>query len=352
MKLLDLLRGAKPATSAQLREALASAEGERADATATLDRLQQRRASLLIDGDDRALDALEADIVQAQRRADRLDLLTIQAEQRLKEAEEAERQAALDATFAEGEQLVAEAVKLVKTSYPPQARKLLQLAERLETIDVTVRELNRRLAASGDPRRLPDYDELARPGEPDDLRWSATSMRQKFHAQVALPSASEWYRLLHPAENAFGRPLRPDEGRPDRRFLPYRFERPPDVHRRCPVPITPAPDHGRARRQRETRPLRAGRAFAQIRPGRLGRRGRADPPRPGRVPRRVRSGHRQVRPGAPRLPGARAGPARVRQARVEAAGERHAGQHHGRLHRPARGRGQPAGAGGLRHAAR
>jgi hypothetical protein len=82
MRLLDLLRGAKPPTSAQLREALSVAEAERAEALAAHDRLQARRAELLLDGDERSLDAVERDIAQAQRQVDRIDLLTIQGMRR------------------------------------------------------------------------------------------------------------------------------------------------------------------------------------------------------------------------------------------------------------------------------
>jgi ribosomal 50S subunit-associated protein YjgA (DUF615 family) len=82
MWLLTLLRGEKPPGAVQLREALAAAEAERAEAVATLDRLQQRRAELLLDGDGRALDVVERDIAQAQRQVDRIDLLTIQGMRR------------------------------------------------------------------------------------------------------------------------------------------------------------------------------------------------------------------------------------------------------------------------------
>jgi hypothetical protein len=204
MKLLDLLRGAKPATSAQLREALASA---------TLDRLQQRRAELLVDGTERDLDAVEADVRSAQRQLDRLDLLTIQAEARLRDAEAAERQAELDELFAEGEKLVAEGVDLIRRRYPPLAKRLLELAERLRAIDGEVAALNRALAEAGDPRRVRDFDREARPVEPAP---PLPLPRQRFWSQLELPSASEWHRLLWPTTDAFGRPLTPAEGGPER----------------------------------------------------------------------------------------------------------------------------------------
>jgi chromosome segregation ATPase len=213
MRILDLLRGEKPPNPASLRGALADAEAERGAAVQALDRLQQRHAELLLDGDDRALDTLERDLAQVQRRADRLDLLIMQAQERLREAEAAERQAELDALFARGEALAAEGVELIKKQYPPLARKVLELAERLELIDREIAELNRRLAEAGDPRRVRDYDAEARPVEPAEPQ---PMPRRRFWAQVELPSSEEWHRMLLPTTTAYGRPLRPDEGRPER----------------------------------------------------------------------------------------------------------------------------------------
>jgi hypothetical protein len=216
MRILALLRDKTPPTSAALREALAQAEAERGAAAEALDRLSQKRADALLDADDHMLDVLEADIRSAQRQVDRLDLLSVQAEEKLREAVERERRAELDAAFAEDEALVDEAVGLIKRSYPTHTKKLLALVTRLQAIEATRAELNRRLAEGGDPCRIPDPDQLARPGEPADLAWSATSMRQRFWDQIALPSSDEWYRLMLPPMNAFGRSLRPDEGSPDR----------------------------------------------------------------------------------------------------------------------------------------
>jgi hypothetical protein len=208
-----LVRATKPPGSAQLREALAQAEVDRGEAVAALDRLQARRAELLLDGDDRALDVVERDTAQAQRRADRFDVLIDQAQERLREAEEVERRAELDALFAQGEKLVAEGVALIRKDYPPLCAKILRLAARLEEIDGEVASLNARLAAAGDPRRVPDYDRIARPVEPPQ---GENLGRRRFWAQVELPSAGEWFRLIRPPTTAYGRPLRPDEGVPDR----------------------------------------------------------------------------------------------------------------------------------------
>jgi chromosome segregation ATPase len=211
MRLLDLIKGTRPVTAVQLREALAAAEGDRDAAVQALDKLQGRRAALLLDGDDRALDALERDLARAQRAVDRYDLVIVQAQERLRQAEEAGHRAELDELFAQGEKLVAEGVGLIRKTYPGLARKVLELAERLQAIDAEVAALNRRLAESGDARRVRDYDKEARPVEPAP---PLPLPRQRFWGQVELPS-SEWHRLLWPAADAFGRPLTPAERRPE-----------------------------------------------------------------------------------------------------------------------------------------
>jgi hypothetical protein len=213
MRILDLLRGERLPGSALLRDALVQAEAERGEATAALDRLTARRAELLLDGTERALDQAERDIVQATRRVDRLDLVIVQAEQRLKEAEAAERAAELDAAFAKGEALADEAVGLIRRVYPPLARKVLELAGRLEAIDGEVAELNRRLAEAGDPRRVRDHDAEARPGAPAD---GPGLPRRRFWMQLELPSSEDHGRLLWPATTSYGRPLRAEEGVPPR----------------------------------------------------------------------------------------------------------------------------------------
>jgi hypothetical protein len=104
------------------------AEAERAEALAAHDRLQARRAELLLDGDDRSLDAVERDIAQAQRQVDRIDLLTIQAQERLNEAEAAERRAGLDRLHAEAEAKLAAGVAIYSKQWPKHAHALRALA--------------------------------------------------------------------------------------------------------------------------------------------------------------------------------------------------------------------------------
>jgi hypothetical protein len=73
MNLLTLLKG-KPPAAETLRKALAEAEA--AAVETELATLRERRSALLMNGlDDKALDAVEADLNKAYRRQDRADLL-------------------------------------------------------------------------------------------------------------------------------------------------------------------------------------------------------------------------------------------------------------------------------------
>jgi hypothetical protein len=210
MRLLDLLRGAKPPTSAQLREALSVAEAERAEALAAHDRLQARRAELLLDGDDRSLDAVERDIAQAQRQVDRIDLLTIQAQERLNEAEAAERRAGLDQLHAEAEAKLAAGVAIYSKQWPKHAHALRALALELERLQEEIDEANQKLLRAGDPRQVGEIDRAARPSAPDQPLRGAEPWRG-----LRLPSTVAADRMFYPHQDCWGSPLH-EAARPER----------------------------------------------------------------------------------------------------------------------------------------
>jgi hypothetical protein len=199
--LLDLVRATKAPSSAELREALARAEAERAEAVAALDRLQARRAELLLDADDRALDAIEREIAQAQRQADRLDLLAVQGQERLREAEEAERQAELDRLHAEGERALERGLRIYAKEWPKHAAALRDLAVELGELQDRVEAVNRELLAAGDPRRVAEVDLTARPHPPNQpLRGPALAQL------LRLPSTLDSTKLFWPTLDAWGLP--------------------------------------------------------------------------------------------------------------------------------------------------
>src|SRR3954464_3099122 len=102
----------KPATAAELREALA--EAELAAAKAQQDAAvvahergapagAQERAELLLEADDKRLDAIDRRLQLAQREADRTAAAVAALQGRVREAEERGREERLDALFAEGQ---------------------------------------------------------------------------------------------------------------------------------------------------------------------------------------------------------------------------------------------------------
>ncbi len=201
MKLLDLIRGERAPGSAALREALAQAEADRTVVAATLDQLQARRAELLLDGADRDLDVLEKDLVQATRQADRLDLVIVQAQERLREAEAAEQRAELDRLHAEGEQALTRGLAIYAKEWPKHAKVLLDLAVELGGLQDWIDAVNRELLAAGDPRQVPEVDRAARPSPPDNpLRGPALAQL------LRLPSTVSPTKLYWPTLDVWGTP--------------------------------------------------------------------------------------------------------------------------------------------------
>jgi hypothetical protein len=204
------LRGEKAPTAASLREALAAAEAERAEAVASLDRLQARRAELLLDDDERALDVIEADIRSAQRQVDRIDLLSIQAQERLRAAAEAERRAELDRIHAEAESALKAGVRIYAKEWPPLAHRLRELALEVQRLQDGIDAANQQLLKAGDPRQVAGIDWTARPSPPDQqLRGPDLT-----HG-LRLPSATSPWRNFYPNTDAWGQPLAENE-RPER----------------------------------------------------------------------------------------------------------------------------------------
>src|SRR3954467_8400653 len=82
----------KPATAAELREALAEAELAAAKAEQDAAVVAQERAELLLEADDKRLDAIDRRLQLAQRDADRTAAAVAALQERLREAEERKRQ--------------------------------------------------------------------------------------------------------------------------------------------------------------------------------------------------------------------------------------------------------------------
>ena len=95
-----------------LRAALAEAEAEAARAEADAAEVAQRRAGLLLTASEPELDAIDRELQQAQRVADRGTMATAALREKLAAAEQRERQDQLDALYATGEGHLARGLEL------------------------------------------------------------------------------------------------------------------------------------------------------------------------------------------------------------------------------------------------
>ena len=203
MRILDLIRGEKLPSSAELREAITKAEGAGKDAVERMEQLTRQRADALLDEDNKALDRIEKDLTTATRDADRMDLAVAELTRRLGEAVAAERQAELDALYERGMAAHHQGVAVLRKEYPKLAKKLAEIAETLERLDHDVEAVNKQLRASGDARQVPTADETVRPS-PAALPFYRG---KPVWCEMVLPSLVETDRSFYPG----GAPLNPGE---------------------------------------------------------------------------------------------------------------------------------------------
>lgn len=204
MKLLDLLRGDKAPGSATLREALVKAEAEGVTTTARLQELTQARAAALLGEDDAALDRIEAELTQAQRHADRLDLAAAELRRRLEQAVVDERRAELDALYARAEDARKRAVGIVTGTYRKHALGVLQATRELYELHREIEAANEKLMAANYTKTVLPIDREARPW-PDG---TPSNSEHPIWMTLRLPSSEHPSRLLWPATDAHGIRLR------------------------------------------------------------------------------------------------------------------------------------------------
>lgn len=152
MKFLELLRRKTPTTAAELTAALAEAEQAARDADARVETLTAERARLLLDGDDGAIDKVEAQLATAARDSDRAGLAVEELKRRLAAATDAQRQAELDRAY---EAAVAAQQRGVAAlgKYEPLARKLVVLLAEVDECETVIAGHRATLEAANDPRR-------------------------------------------------------------------------------------------------------------------------------------------------------------------------------------------------------
>lgn len=145
-RFLDLLRQPRP-SSTDLRKALDQVDVPAAQADH--DQLKAERAALLMEGDDRTLDALETRISAAARQVERAEILRQQLVSKIAEAEAREADEALTAERAAVEAEAVATAKALRTAYPKLATELVMLLERLSAAEAGVVAMNAKLGAAG-----------------------------------------------------------------------------------------------------------------------------------------------------------------------------------------------------------
>lgn len=141
-RFLDLLRSPKP-SSAELRTAIAENDVEAAQAEHA--RLNAQHAELLMEGDDKTLDALEARISAARRQVERVTIVRDQLHASLAEAEAREAAEILTAERGAAEAEAEAVAKVLRTTYPKMVADMVAVLARLEASEQAVRDVNAKL---------------------------------------------------------------------------------------------------------------------------------------------------------------------------------------------------------------
>ena len=152
MKFLDILRRKAPTTAAELAAALAEAEAAAREADAKVEALTGERGRLLLDGDDGAIDKVEAALTAAARDSDRAGLAIEELKRRLAATSNAERQAGLDVAYDAAMAAQARGVAALKR-YSKEAPKLAAVLAEIDECETVIAGHRATLEAANDPRR-------------------------------------------------------------------------------------------------------------------------------------------------------------------------------------------------------
>lgn len=164
MKFLELLRRKTPTTAAELTTALAEAEQAARDADARVEALTAERARLLLDGDDTAIDKIEAQLATAARDSDRAGLAVEELKRRLATATDAQRQAELDRAYEAALAAQQRGVAALKR-YGKEAPKLAAILTEIDAAEIELQRHRETLQAAADPRwrEAQSADRIVRP---------------------------------------------------------------------------------------------------------------------------------------------------------------------------------------------
>ena len=199
----------KSPTAADLEVALAEAEAEAARAEAAAAEVAERRAGSLLSASESELDAIDRELQLAQRSADKASVAVEALRAKLAEAKEAERQAGLDAIFADGQAALDQGLAAYKR-YGVLASEVAQLAETMADRCDEIEAANKKLRDAGDPRRVADLDVAAR-HEVSDIQIGRVAL----WVQLELPSGTapnDWHWPLRPPQPRIRNQARPIPG--------------------------------------------------------------------------------------------------------------------------------------------
>ena len=196
-------------TVADLATALAEAEVAAQAAEEAAAAVAQERADKLLTADDTVMDEVERRLQLAAREADRAAAAVEALRGRLSQAQEAERAAALDAIFAEGQTALDQGLAAYGR-YSGLSAQVAQLAATMADRCAQIEAANKNLRDAGDPRRVADLDVTARP-EVSDIQLGRIAL---WH-QLELPSGEaphDWCWPLRPPQPRVRNPPRPTPG--------------------------------------------------------------------------------------------------------------------------------------------
>jgi hypothetical protein len=169
MTLLEILGLAKKANASAtvLRKALDDIAIEVLERHA--EGLELKRREVLLEGDDAALEKIEAELASANRAVERGYAAKDRLEARLAEAEAAELSGNRQATYDEAKAAADAAARKLRTDYAKHARALAALIEDIAVADALVEQANKALPAGAE--RLWQVEALVRdvPLVPDEI---------------------------------------------------------------------------------------------------------------------------------------------------------------------------------------
>lgn len=184
-RLRKILSTPDAVTSADIEASLA--EYSIPELEASLATAQQRRADLLLTGNDVEILAAEGEATKARLALDRAHAAIIELNRRLEEARAAEAEAAVREQYEDAKAKVDAAVARIESEYPDLARRLVEIAEVAREADDACKAWSN-VYFYGDPRGLPlIVSIIERLGW-----WKKFADATPFHAATRLPPVGDF----------------------------------------------------------------------------------------------------------------------------------------------------------------